>query len=168
MFGLEICREEQGSSRSSVLPDQGAQVCRKVWIAAGAWNWEMCYEETSYRWEISQFTARGKDSRFFIRICGKVYGQDFLWKAKKNHGTPLGTETQGSLDHLQWKKEGREGTLEYFAQERCLYNTEALRKKKIEYPLYSLVMKLFIITTWFCLNSLEGFKVFQFLKGNFV
>lgn len=58
----------------------------------------------------------------------------------------MGSETQGSLHHLQWDEEGREGTLEYFAQERCLYNTEALRKR-IEYPLYSLVMKLFVITT---------------------
>lgn len=143
MFGLEICREEWGSSPSSVLRDQGAQVCRQVWIAAGACNWEMCYEETSYRWQISQFTARGRtagfSSGFVVRCMGRIFCE------KQSH--------RGAWTTCNGTRKAGKG-LQCFAQERCLYNTEALRKK-IEFPLYSLVIKLFVIRTWFYLNSLE-------------
>lgn len=41
-------------------------------------------------------------------------------------------------------------------------------RKYIEYSLYSLVIKWFVITTWFSLNSVEDLKVFRCLKGAFV
>lgn len=157
MFGLETCREERGSSPSSALQDQGAQVCRQVWVAAGHCNWEMCYEETSYRWEILQFTARGGTTGFSSVFVVRCMGRIFCEKQRIT-GEP------GPLAMEQGRQERDSGV---FCSGKVLIQYRS-SQKKIECPLYSLVIKMFVITTQFCLNSLDDFNVFQFLKGNFV
>lgn len=163
MFGLETCREEQVSCCNSLLQDQGAQVCRQVQIAAGACSWEMCYGKTSYKWEISQLTARERAAGF---LSGFLMGKIFCEK-QRIMGHPWGVKHTGAWTTCNGRRKGGKGLWSILLW-KGTYIIQKISERRRKYLLYSLVMKLFVITTCFCLNSLEDFKVFHFLKGNFV
>lgn len=91
MFGLETCREEQDGSCSLVLQDQGAQICRQVWIAAGPCNWEMCYEDTSYT-QMRDLTvySQGEGQLVFYQDLWSGVRAEFSVKSKEETWDTLG------------------------------------------------------------------------------